>query len=147
MLVCMLACLALFHLSLYVFFSSIRRHTRCALVPGVQTCALPISRAAAPVAYRRSADAAGRSRLLSPAPAVVLLPVGHVVAGCLQRLPLVACLRHRRLVAAVEQHRAELEVCDPLGAGAVGEEQPQRGRAAGRESGCQYVWISVGAVS
>src|SRR3546814_10401247 len=47
----------------------------------------------------------------------------HVVAGCLQRLPLVACLRHRRLVAAVEQHRAELEVCDPLGAGAVGEEQ------------------------
>src|SRR3546814_9006992 len=24
------------------FFSSRRRHTRCALVPGVQTCALPI---------------------------------------------------------------------------------------------------------
>src|SRR3546814_6853943 len=29
----------------YVFFSSRRRHTRCALVTGVQTCALPISRA------------------------------------------------------------------------------------------------------
>src|SRR3546814_5791228 len=27
---------------LYVFFSSRRRHTRCALVTGVQTCALPI---------------------------------------------------------------------------------------------------------
>src|SRR3546814_8931020 len=27
------------------FFSSRRRHTRCALVTGVQTCALPISRA------------------------------------------------------------------------------------------------------
>src|SRR3546814_1443687 len=26
-----------------VFFSSRRRHTRCALVTGVQTCALPIS--------------------------------------------------------------------------------------------------------
>src|SRR3546814_1404931 len=26
------------------FFSSIRRHTRCALVTGVQTCALPIGR-------------------------------------------------------------------------------------------------------
>src|SRR3546814_9084792 len=26
-----------------VFFSSRRLHTRCALVPGVQTCALPIS--------------------------------------------------------------------------------------------------------
>src|SRR3546814_4540352 len=31
------------------FFSSRRRHTRCALVTGVQTCALPIS-LAAPVA-------------------------------------------------------------------------------------------------
>src|SRR3546814_7324700 len=29
-----------------VFFSSRRRHTRCALVTGVQTCALPISIAA-----------------------------------------------------------------------------------------------------
>src|SRR3546814_9848104 len=30
---------------LYIFFfSSRRRHTRCALVTGVQTCALPISR-------------------------------------------------------------------------------------------------------
>src|SRR3546814_18798602 len=28
---------------LYVFFSSRRRQTRCALVTGVQTCALPIS--------------------------------------------------------------------------------------------------------
>src|SRR3546814_1543249 len=29
--------------ALWFFFSSIRRHTRCALVTGVQTCALPIS--------------------------------------------------------------------------------------------------------
>src|SRR3546814_4363712 len=29
-------------LVLYFFFSSRRRHTRCALVSGVQTCALPI---------------------------------------------------------------------------------------------------------
>src|SRR3546814_6891635 len=28
---------------LFFFFSSIRQHTRCALVTGVQTCALPIS--------------------------------------------------------------------------------------------------------
>src|SRR3546814_12151074 len=33
-------CLFLF---LFFFFSSRRRHTRCALVTGVQTCALPIS--------------------------------------------------------------------------------------------------------
>src|SRR3546814_7918224 len=31
--------------SVVVFFSSRRRHTRCALVTGVQTCALPISSA------------------------------------------------------------------------------------------------------
>src|SRR3546814_11840226 len=36
---------------MFFFFSSRRRHTRCALVTGVQTCALPISRvfAVAPV--------------------------------------------------------------------------------------------------
>src|SRR3546814_8675527 len=32
------------YVSLLVFFSSRRRHTRCALVTGVQTCALPIFR-------------------------------------------------------------------------------------------------------
>src|SRR3546814_20831754 len=32
-------------LLMYFFFSSRRRHTRCALVTGVQTCALPIYRA------------------------------------------------------------------------------------------------------
>src|SRR3546814_9171528 len=32
----------LFFLCLFFFFSSRRRHTRCALVTGVQTCALPI---------------------------------------------------------------------------------------------------------
>src|SRR3546814_3110560 len=30
-------------LRFFLFFSSRRRHTRCALVTGVQTCALPIS--------------------------------------------------------------------------------------------------------
>src|SRR3546814_9334230 len=34
----------LFHCLCLFFFSSRRRHTRCALVTGVQTCALPISR-------------------------------------------------------------------------------------------------------
>src|SRR3546814_3300565 len=35
------------------FFSSRRRHTRCALVTGVQTCALPISSQAACEALHR----------------------------------------------------------------------------------------------
>src|SRR3546814_4665034 len=41
----MLFCLCSFIIRLYLlyfFFSSRRRHTRCALVTGVQTCALPI---------------------------------------------------------------------------------------------------------
>src|SRR3546814_1388333 len=33
----------LYYSSFVFFFSSRRRHTRCALVTGVQTCALPIS--------------------------------------------------------------------------------------------------------
>src|SRR3546814_5995198 len=39
-------CFCLFRIVLlfFFFFSSRRRHTRCALVTGVQTCALPISR-------------------------------------------------------------------------------------------------------
>src|SRR3546814_7416774 len=34
----------IFSTNSFFFFSSIRRHTRCALVTGVQTCALPIFR-------------------------------------------------------------------------------------------------------
>src|SRR3546814_7183226 len=38
------------------FFSSRRRHTRCALVTGVQTCALPIWRRAPLAASERTSD-------------------------------------------------------------------------------------------
>src|SRR3546814_4957175 len=38
----MCGCLFLFIVLCIFFFSSRRRHTRCALVTGVQTCALPI---------------------------------------------------------------------------------------------------------
>src|SRR3546814_19595502 len=41
------------NLFLYFFFSSRRRHTRCALVTGVQTCALPICHAATGTAATR----------------------------------------------------------------------------------------------
>src|SRR3546814_2575454 len=45
-----------FCLVIFFFFSSRRRHTRCALVTGVQTCALPIcypyTRGAYPKMYR-----------------------------------------------------------------------------------------------
>src|SRR3546814_10849669 len=40
----------------FFFFSSRRRHTRCALVTGVQTCALPICRKSVNDARRRFAE-------------------------------------------------------------------------------------------
>src|SRR3546814_5615126 len=40
---CYLLVQCLLCVCLFFFFSSRRRHTRCALVTGVQTCALPIS--------------------------------------------------------------------------------------------------------
>src|SRR3546814_4214658 len=38
----------------FFFFSSRRRHTRCALVTGVQTCALPISARRYPINGQRN---------------------------------------------------------------------------------------------
>src|SRR3546814_17096253 len=43
------------------FFSSRRRHTRCALVTGVQTCALPIS--PSPISLRMSAISQAEARI------------------------------------------------------------------------------------
>src|SRR3546814_12918999 len=51
------------------FFSSRRRHTRCALVTGVQTCALPISVDALSFLLRRQKERNGPSTSSEPAPA------------------------------------------------------------------------------
>src|SRR3546814_10035880 len=40
---CICCCVFAYAHCMFFFFSSRRRHTRCALVTGVQTCALPIS--------------------------------------------------------------------------------------------------------
>src|SRR3546814_14898609 len=52
-----------YYLSLFFFCSSRRRHTRCALVTGVQTCALPIS----PDGQRTMNTFLGASHLLDQA--------------------------------------------------------------------------------
>src|SRR3546814_4007013 len=44
--------LGFYHLDF--FFSSRRRHTRCAVVTGVQTCALPISNCECPITGARN---------------------------------------------------------------------------------------------
>src|SRR3546814_2097425 len=48
----------------FFFFSSRRRHTRCALVTGVQTCALPIYQLANPL--RREGDRTTDQLLVRP---------------------------------------------------------------------------------
>src|SRR3546814_15742196 len=59
------------------FFSSRRRHTICALVTGVQTCALPIS----PAAVWGSAPPRHGALRWLPIWLLVLLPAGHWLAG------------------------------------------------------------------
>src|SRR3546814_3982931 len=44
----LLTCYLIDYVSVVFFLSSRRRHTRCALVTGVQTCALPIYKASYP---------------------------------------------------------------------------------------------------
>src|SRR3546814_9551493 len=55
----LLFCVLLYIVFRFFFFSSRRRHTSCALVTGVQTCALPISRPASPCSTRRISAAWG----------------------------------------------------------------------------------------
>src|SRR3546814_13877813 len=65
--------------SISFFFSSRRRHTRCALVTGVQTCALPIFRAQPRGdrrLHRRDRSREGGARMTEAAAAVVREPGG-----------------------------------------------------------------------
>src|SRR3546814_10245049 len=67
--------LVVWFLVLVFFFSSRRRHTRCALVTGVQTCALPI--------YRSSKALPNCMRDL-PRPPVGISIVSLATGGCLR---------------------------------------------------------------
>src|SRR3546814_6319889 len=102
----------------FFFFSSRRRHTRCALVTGVQTCALPIY------------DLLARSAVDVD---------GELVAHGARRQ------KHRRLLpsssAVIAQRRFTLgsspRCSSPTGASAMARRKI--GRASCRESVCQYV--------
>src|SRR3546814_13456038 len=111
-------------LGCFFFFSSRRRHTRCSLVTGVQTCALPIC-------------------LLAFASCGLLRLPGFLRLGRQARFTLLAL--------ALQQ---PLEVVDLLarrrlaraGVGLVAADVPggvRLGRASCRDRGCPYVSISV----
>src|SRR3546814_8519702 len=98
------------------FFSSRRRHTRCALVTGVQTCALLISSSdRLPVPPTGAADAGGRARMTRFTETI--MEQGYAVAA-------IAALTMGMMApaeAAALAHAAEI------------------GRASGRGRVCQYV--------
>src|SRR3546814_4407729 len=95
----------------FFFFSSRRRHTRCALVTGVQTCALPIYLLPVymQVGLHLSASHVG----------TILLPAGIVLAFTIAGVGRLA-----------DRHPTWLLVCIGLA---------QIGRASCRERVCQYV--------
>src|SRR3546814_3382034 len=99
----------------YFFFSSRRRHTRCALVTGVQTCALPIS-----IDGRRFPWGARHI----PEPLVRLIA----------RIP----EDHALYLAKTDMPDEEVEAGTAIDLDAPGLER-QIGRASCRERVCQYV--------
>src|SRR3546814_6733080 len=73
---------------LLLFFSSRRRHTRCALVTGVQTCALPIFRMAdpgEPASARIVADGLGYANEVKIDPSGAYLYANETMARRLSR--------------------------------------------------------------
>src|SRR3546814_11051087 len=115
-----------------MFVSSIRRHTRCALVTGVQTCALPIWRERTivtcpplvpPASGRGTSD---RDRLGQIEPPVVERPPGNHPFDA---------------VGAMAAQR--VDILNPRAAA----RSDQIGSASCRDRVCQYVSISVVAVS
>src|SRR3546814_9332474 len=97
---------------LFFVFSSRRRHTRCALVTGVQTCALPILQAA-----RREAKAAfGDEHVLLErclaAPRHIEMQIfrdDHGNAVHLFERDCSSQRRHQKVIERSEEHTSELQ--------------------------------------
>src|SRR3546814_17014544 len=88
---------------MFFFFSSRRRHTRCALVTGVQTCALPISLPSGLVSSFSLATVSplyiGRARLVSARAShrwvwyYLVVPSAFQAGGIIPALPIALALR------------------------------------------------------
>src|SRR3546814_13794622 len=118
------------HFCCFFFFSSRRRHTRCALVTGVQTCALPISSSIDPSKAFIGSQASRGSWSTSP----TRRHNGAIGRGCAE-----TPTRHLKFF-----HPAEAFVC-PLSCPA--EDRTRHGQAIGRASCrarvCQCATISA----
>src|SRR3546814_18859905 len=106
--------------SLFFFFSSRRRHTRCALVTGVQTCALPISLQPFHEVFRRHSHRQAEKLAARGARPLRLRPCAGTSTG-----------GDRRLVRQVWLRRPG----------------PEIGSASCRERARQYVSIPAAALS
>src|SRR3546814_217808 len=116
----------------FFFFASRSRHTRCALVTGVQTCALPISDAAQAAVPRSWKAAAGTDQGHVPRPA-------HLEHGAL--LPRHAAVGDP-LLHACRELRERVPVAGAGAAGAASRRAPERVDVRDRHPGAGPVAIA-----
>src|SRR3546814_12391532 len=107
------------------FFSSRRRHTSCALVTGVQTCALPISLAALAVVW----SAATMTRLVQSSVAGFVGRTDGNSGGGRMRSCNRASSKYRAFFARIGGVPATMPISSAGG---------KLGRESGRERVCQY---------
>src|SRR3546814_11604519 len=130
------------------FFSSRRRHTRCALVTGVQTCALPISASSSAACRHHGASSplprnSGKSAAMNmPAiPPRLGLPLAVQMIAILVCALLAAQLVTLALTVILPPSPAARWNMDDVAA-ALQSHGLRRGRASCGGSGCRYVEIS-----
>src|SRR3546814_11917441 len=118
----------------YFFFSSRRRHTRCALVTGVQTCALPIS-TSPPSSEEDSSSTTPSSSPLQPA---TTRPATTIRASRFLRITLHASSATRSGGGGWLCSRARGTPTTPTGRRRTSEE-----RRVGKKwvSTCRYRWL------
>src|SRR3546814_15030361 len=117
------------------FFSSIRRHTRCALVTGVQTCALPICAAELDlaVAAARKAYPSWRATPLAERRALLIKAAERIEQNAKELGALFTREQGRPIAFAKQEIYGAAYWLRAMAA------IDQIGRASCRERGCQYV--------
>src|SRR3546814_8898163 len=116
-----------------LFFSSRRRHTRCALVTGVQTCALPILHF----------HAGGLSMAVRPLRALAvqrIMPAGQPVAPCRNwRLPIMQLIDLSREI----YHRTQVHPSHPPVVMSVWNDHSEIKKAGNTEFSSKAMAISL----